>query len=125
MYCEEDTAQDKRDEWNIKEKGTGRQWKNNKGYTDCGDMIENFPAVGGEWRCKDEQKMEVAGSTAPFKGSCVWGCNEGGKFKSKSARFTCYRPWIGQASTKWENKEAFRKFKGMGVRIFRQGLMQC
>lgn len=128
LYCEDDTAQDERDSWNIKPKGN-RQWKDSnkerKKYTSCGDMISNFPTAGGEWRCHDEDKNTVSHTDLPFKGSCQWGCVKDGQFEKRSARFTCYRPWIGQTGTKWEGKDDWRKFKGMGVRIHKQGLMTC
>ena len=93
-------------------------------------MTQNFPSVGGEWRCKDADKNKIDGTVVPWRGSCTWGCTNQttGSFESRDARFTCYRPWIGNVQENgkdWTNKESWRKFKGLGIRIFRQGLMTC
>lgn len=130
VYCEDDVSDEIKESWNIKEKEDGRAWRRPRNFDDCGDMTTNFPGVGGEWKCKDADKNHIEGSVVPWRGSCTWGCHNStsDSFESRDARFTCYRPWIGNVQENgkdWTDKEAWRKFKGLGIRIFRQGLMTC
>lgn len=126
LYCEEDTAQSERDTWVFKPDNVTRSFKSNKGYTDCGDMTTIFAAQGGEWRCRDSNKNKVDGTVAPFKGACQWGCRGAdGKFEKREARFTCFRPWIARDGSNWADRDIWRRFKGIGIRVYRQNLMKC
>lgn len=133
FYCEDDTPAHIRETWNLKTK-TDRTFPKDKGFEDCGNMYDIFPLSGGEWRCRSKTPSGVDGewikndadaTALPHKAVCSWGCGSGDSWEAKDARFVCMKPWIARPTSKWEDKDIWRRFVGMGVRVFKQGLLDC
>jgi len=138
FYCESQAPEEVKDVWKLRndQKGQIRVFDNKKGetYTSCGDMNELFPGTGGSWRCRGRQthpdtgeitKIWVDHTDVPYGAICAWGCDKDGNWESKAARVTCAKPWIARPTTKWETKDIWRRFTGLGMRVYKQELLNC
>jgi len=139
FYCEDEAPQHIIDNWMLKPEDKSvrayNKWDaDNKGFETCGNMYDLFPNAGGEWRCRlnvtneddgTSKKISVDPLNVPHKGICAWGCGTGNNWHTKEARFACVRPWHARPSTKFELTEIWRRFRGYGVRVYKQGMLKC
>lgn len=140
FYCEDEAPAHISSEWQIKPHDLGiaksvREHVDNKGYEFCGNMYDLFPMSGGEWHCRmnvtdpstgASTKVEVDPTNVPHTAICSWGCTNGGSpWDAKEARFSCEKPWIAQPSSKFALKEIWRRFRGYGLRVYKQGMLDC
>jgi len=135
FYCEDEAPEDIKGDWMLKpEDASVRQYADNKGFDNCGNMYELFPNAGGTWRCRLNEtdpvtgqynKIEVDPTNVPHKAICSWGCEENGNWEAKEARFACVKPWIARPSGKFALKEIWRRFRGYGLRVYKQGMLNC
>jgi hypothetical protein len=139
FYCEDEAPQHILDKLMIKphdlnQANAVRQFEDNKGFESCGNMYDLFPTTGGIWHCKQNVtdpntgktfKQEVDPTNVPYEAVCAWGCNANGNWDSKEARFACVKPWIARPSGKFALKEKWRRFRGYGLRVYKQGMLEC
>jgi len=135
FYCEDEAPEEIKNAWMLKpEDKSVRQYEDNKGYETCGNMYNLFPTSGGEWKCRLNITVEATGETkkidvdpynVPHKAICAWGCTENGGWDGKEARFACVKPWIAQPDNKFSQKEIWRRFRGYGLRVYKQGMLKC
>lgn len=144
FYCEDEAPEHIFEDLNLKPHDMGinesvrQTGRDNKGFESCGNMNEIFPTNNGEWRCKLnmidpisglETEIKVDPENVPHEATCSWGCNANingvETFESKEARFSCQKPWIGRPDGRYANKEAWRRFRGYGLRIYKQGMLDC
>lgn len=136
FYCEDEAPDYIKDQWMLKpEDSSVREYADNKGFETCGNMYDLFPMAGGQWHCKlnvtDPQtgqtsKQDVDPTDVPWKAICSWGCDNGnGNWDTKEARVACVKPWIARPSGKFALKEIWRRFRGYGLRVYKQGMLNC
>ena len=143
LYCEDEIPDHISDQLNLKPHDMGIKQsvrptdKDDKGFDYCGNINEIFPTTGGEWRCVINtpdpltglnQEIEVDPENVPHMATCSWGClnsDDNNSWESKEARFSCQKPWIGRAGGNFADREAWRRFRGYGLRIYKQGLLNC
>lgn len=143
FYCEDEAPQHIRDDWMIKPHDLGenrsvRQHEDNRGFPTCGNMYEIFPQAaqdGGEWNCRMNTTDPITGRSSkevvsaldvPHGAICSWGCNGSNSvWEAKEARFSCEKPWIARPTGKFALKEIWRRFRGYGLRVYKQGMLDC
>lgn len=135
FYCEDEAPAHIKEDWMLKPEDVGvREFKDNKGYETCGNMYNIFELTGGEWHCKMNVTNEATGAThteevdptnVPHTALCSWGCNVGSNWEAKEARFACAKPWIARPDNDWALKDIWRRFRGYGLRVYKQGMLDC